>query len=89
MTKEALIEAVAKVCDSKAQAARAVDAMIDAISQALAAGKKITLTGFGTFMVSQRAARTGRNPKTGETISIPAMKVPRFKAGKALKDAVR
>lgn len=89
MTKEALIEAVAKVCDSKAQAARAVDAMIDAISQALAAGKKVTLTGFGTFMVSQRAARTGRNPKTGETISIPAMKVPRFKAGKALKDAVK
>lgn len=89
MTKEALIEAVAKVCDSKAQAARAVDAMVDAISQALAAGKKVTITGFGTFMVSKRAARTGRNPKTGETISIPAMKVPRFKAGKALKDAVK
>ena len=89
MTKEALVEAVTKVCDSKAQASRAVDAMTDAISKALASGQKVTITGFGTFMVSQRAARQGRNPQTGESISIPAMKVPRFKAGKALKDAVR
>jgi DNA-binding protein HU-beta len=89
MTKAELVEAVAKVCDSKAQASRAVDAMVDAISKALASGQKAAITGFGTFLVSQRAARQGRNPQTGETISIPAMKVPRFKAGKALKDAVK
>jgi DNA-binding protein HU-beta len=89
MTKEALVEAVAKVCDSKAQAARAVDAMVDAVSKSLASGQKVTITGFGTFLVSQRAARTGRNPQTGASIQIPAMKVPRFKAGKALKDAVK
>ena len=62
--------------------------MIDAISEALAAGEKVALVGFGTFEVSERAAREGRNPRSGETMSIPASKMPKFKAGKALKDMV-
>ncbi len=63
--------------------------MIQAITQALKEGDQVTLVGFGTFLVRERAARTGRNPRTGETINIKASKVPSFKAGKALKDAVQ
>ena len=89
MNKQDLIDAVAKTADlSKASAARAVDATIAAISNSLKAGNKVTLVGFGTFDVSERAARTGRNPRTGATLKIKAAKVPKFRAGKTLKDAV-
>jgi DNA-binding protein HU-beta len=89
MNKAELIEAVAASADlSKASAARAVDAVIDAVTGALKGGDQVSVVGFGTFLVRDRAARTGRNPKTGEAISIAASKVPSFKAGKALKDAV-
>lgn len=73
---------------SKTDAERALDAMIDAIKTALQSGAQVSLVGFGTFVVRTRAARTGRNPRTGEEITIPASKVPAFKPGKALKDAV-
>lgn len=89
MNKSELIDAVAAGADiSKAAAGRAVDAMFDAIGDALKNGEQVNLVGFGTFLVRERAARTGRNPRTGETIDIAASKVPSFKAGKALKDAV-
>jgi DNA-binding protein HU-beta len=89
VNKTELIDAVAEGADiSKAAATRAVDTMLDSISKTLATGNQVTLVGFGTFSVKQRAARTGRNPRTGEPIDIPAAKVPGFKAGKALKDAV-
>ncbi len=89
MNKTELIDAVAEGADiSKAAASRAVDTMLDSISNSLAKGDQVTLVGFGTFSVKDRAARTGRNPRTGEPIDIPAAKVPGFKAGKALKDAV-
>ena len=89
MNKTELIDAVAEGADiSKAAATRAVDTMLDSISKTLATGNQVTLVGFGTFSVKARAARTGRNPRTGEPIDIPAAKVPGFKAGKALKDAV-
>ncbi len=89
MNKSELIDAVAAGADiSKAAAGRAVDSMIDAVSGALKDGDQVNLIGFGTFLVRERAARTGRNPRTGETINIAAAKVPSFKAGKALKDAV-
>jgi DNA-binding protein HU-beta len=89
MNKTELIEAVADSADlSKAAASRAVDAMVESISDALREGDQVTLVGFGTFSVRERSARTGRNPQTGETIEIPASKVPGFKPGKALKDAV-
>ena len=89
MNKTELIDAVAEGADiSKAAASRAVDTMLDSISKSLAKGDPVTLVGFGTFSVKDRAARTGRNPRTGEPINIPAAKVPGFKAGKALKDAV-
>lgn len=90
MNKSELIEAVAQSADiSKAAAGRAVDGMVQAITQALKEGDQVTLVGFGTFLVRERAARTGRNPRTGESIDIKASKVPGFKAGKALKDAVQ
>ncbi|MCW9088775.1 MAG: HU family DNA-binding protein [Gammaproteobacteria bacterium] len=73
---------------SKAAAGRALDSMIDSVSGALKQGDTVNLIGFGTFMVRERAARTGRNPRTGESIKIAASKNPSFKAGKALKDAV-
>jgi len=73
---------------TKADAGRAVDAMIEVIKKALKKGEDVTLVGFGTFSVRKRAARQGRNPQTGETIKIKASKNPAFKAGKALKDAV-
>lgn len=89
MTKDELIEAVAKVCDSKKQAGDAVNATLDAISKALSKGDKVALTGFGVFSVSKRAARTGVNPRTGAKIKIAATTVPKFKAGKGLKEAVK
>ena len=89
MNKAELIDSIATHGGlSKAQAGQALDATISAISEALKAGETVTLVGFGTFSVKERAARSGRNPKTGETIAIAATKVPGFKAGKGLKDAV-
>ncbi|WP_405223984.1 MULTISPECIES: HU family DNA-binding protein [Lentisalinibacter] len=89
MNKAELIEAVADSADlSKADATRAVDAVLDSITGALKQGNTVSLVGFGTFSVKHRAARTGRNPRTGESIQISASNVPGFKAGKGLKDAV-
>ena len=89
MNKSELIDAIATSADlSKAAASNALDATLTAIEEALATGDQVTLVGFGTFSVKERAARTGRNPQTGEEIQISAAKVPSFKAGKGLKDAV-
>ena len=89
MNKQELIENIAESADiTKAAAGRALDSMIDSVSGALKEGDSVVLVGFGTFTVRDRAARTGRNPQTGEEIQIAAAKVPAFKAGKALKDAV-
>ena len=89
MNKSELAEAVAEAANlSKADGARAVDAVIDTISNTLSSGNNVALVGFGTFQVKDRSARMGRNPRTGETIQIKASKVPSFKAGKGLKDAV-
>lgn len=89
MNKTQLIDVVAtKTGLKKAQAEAAVNAMNEAIAEALAAGDKVQLIGFGTYEVKERAARDGRNPKTGEVIKIAASKAPAFTAGKALKDAV-
>jgi len=89
MNKAELIDAVAESADiSKASATRALDGALDAILNALKGGDQVTLVGFGTFSVRARAARTGRNPRTGDPIQIKASNVPGFKAGKALKDAV-
>ena len=92
MNKSELVDAMADKADlSKADAERALNAFTDAVTETLAQDndEKITLVGFGTFSTSERAARTGRNPQTGETINIPATVVPKFKAGKSLKDAVK
>lgn len=89
MNKSELIEAMAEAADiPKAAAGRALDGMVDAVIEALKSGDQVSLVGFGTFSVKERAARTGRNPQTGATIEIAASKIPGFKAGKALKDAV-
>lgn len=89
MNKSDLVEAIAKSADiSKAAAARALDSTVDAITKALKKGDSVSLVGFGTFKVGKRAARNGRNPRTGATIKIKAAKVPKFSAGKGLKDAV-
>jgi DNA-binding protein HU-beta len=89
MNKAELIEAMADAADiSKAAAGRALDGMVEAITDAMKKGDSLSLVGFGTFSVKERAAREGRNPQTGETIHIKASKIPSFKAGKALKDAV-
>jgi DNA-binding protein HU-beta len=89
MNKAELIEAMADAADiTKAAAGKALDGMVDAIVDALKKGEHVSLVGFGTFAVRERAARSGRNPKTGEEITIEASRVPAFKAGKALKDAV-
>lgn len=89
MNKTDLIEAMADAADiSKAAAGRALEGLIDAVAAALKAGDTVSVVGFGTFTVRERAARTGRNPRTGEEITIAASKSPAFKAGKALKDAV-
>lgn len=89
MNKSELVDAIAAEADvSKAAAGRAVDAMVSAVTTALQRGEQVSLVGFGTFTVRERAARTGRNPQTGENIEIQAARIPAFKAGKALKDAV-
>ena len=89
MNKGELIEAVANATSStKADAGRAIDATVDAITKALKKSDTVTLIGFGTFKVSKRAARTGRNPQTGAELKIPARNAPSFKAGAALKAAV-
>lgn len=89
MNKNDLIEHVAKQADiSKAASGRAVDSLIGAIKTTLKKGGSVTLVGFGTFVVSKRAGRTGRNPRTGTAIKIKAAKVPKFRPGKALKDAI-
>ncbi len=89
MNKTELIDAIAASADiPKAAAGRALDAVVDSITAALKRGDSVALVGFGTFAVKDRAARTGRNPQTGQEIQIPAARVPGFKAGKALKDAV-
>ena len=89
MNKGEFIDAVAVAAGlSKMDATRAVDAVISVVGSTLKKGDAVTLVGFGTFEVRSRAARQGRNPKTGETINIPAAKVPAFKAGKGLKDAI-
>lgn len=90
MTKLNMVEAIAKKAGvTKAEAARVLDAVVSSVTDALASGEKVTLTGFGTFEVRQRAARMGRNPQTGETIQIAAQRTPAFRAGKTLKDAVK
>ena len=88
MTKQDLVSEVANVGITKKQAAVAVNAVFDAIKDSLAAGDKVSLVGFGSFSVKKRAAREGRNPRTGKPLKIPAKKVPVFKPGKALRDAV-
>lgn len=89
MNKSQLIDSIAEQADiSKAAAGRALDSFIDVVSDTLANGDAVTLVGFGTFSVRERAARPGRNPQSGETIQIAAANIPAFKAGKAFKDAV-
>ncbi|MCB2099937.1 MAG: HU family DNA-binding protein [Rhodobacterales bacterium] len=89
MNKNDLIAAVAGSTGlSKADATKAVDSVFAAVTDSLQKGQEVRLVGFGTFSVATRAATQGRNPRTGETINIPASKQPKFKAGKALKDAV-
>ncbi len=89
MNKSELIDQIAKSADiSKAAAGRALDAAVGAIKTSLKKGGMVTLVGFGTFYVGKRAARSGRNPRTGATIKIKAARVPKFRAGAALKDAV-
>ena len=89
MNKSELIDAIAASADiPKATAGRALDAVIESVTGALKAGDSVVLVGFGTFQIKERGARTGRNPQTGAEIKIAAAKVPGFKAGKGLKDAV-
>ena len=90
MNKNELIEAIAEKSElSRVAAGRALSATIEAITQALGKGDSVTLVGFGSFLISQRKARDGHNPQTGEVMKIPAMRVPRFRPGKLLKDAVK
>ncbi len=89
MNKSEFVDAIADKADlAKSDAAKVIDAMVDVIGDQLNNGEQITLVGFGTFLVSRREARKGRNPQTGKEIDIAASNVPRFKPGKALKDAV-
>ncbi len=89
MNKSDLVDAIATSADiSKAAAARALDGMLDAVKKSLKKGEEVSLVGFGSFSVENRAARKGRNPQTGAEITIKAAKVPKFRAGKGLKDAV-
>ena len=89
MNKADMIEQIAQAAEvSKSAAERAVDALVSAIKTSLKKGDMVTLVGFGTFYVGKRKAREGRNPRTGEPIKIAAAKVPKFRAGKALKDAI-
>ncbi len=90
MTKGEVVEAIAKEAGlTKADAERALNAFTDTVKKSLKKGKAVTLVGFGTFDVSKRKARMGRNPQTGEAIKIAAAKLPKFRAGKGLKDAVK
>lgn len=90
MNKTELVEKVAQDCEiSKAVAEKALNSVMDAVMEAMSAGDKVTLVGFGTFSVSARAAREGRNPQTGKAIKIPATKVVKFKAGSKLADAAK
>jgi len=90
MNKQALIEAVHETLgDTKASAEKAVDKIFDSITDSLKKGEEVSVAGFGIFSAKERAARTARNPRTGEPIQVPAMRVPKFRAAKALKDAVR
>lgn len=89
MNKTELIDVMAEGADlSKAAAGRALESAMDAIKKALKKGDMVTLVGFGSFYVGKRAARMGRNPRTGETVEIKAAKIPKFRAGKTLKDGV-
>ena len=89
VNKNELVDAVANAASiKKSEAETVIDAVFDSITKELKKGGEVRLTGFGTFVVSQRAATEGRNPRTGETIKIAARKVPRFRAGKGLKDAI-
>lgn len=89
VNKSELIDSIADSADlSKAAAGRVLDATIEAVKKAMKKGEMVTLVGFGTFYVGKRAARTGRNPRTGDAIKIKAAKVPKFRAGKGLKDAI-
>jgi len=89
VNKSQLIDKIAADADiSKAAAGRVLDAFMDSVTEALKGGDEVALVGFGTFSVRERAARTGRNPQTGKELTIPAGKVPGFRAGKALKDSV-
>jgi len=89
MNKTELVASVAEKAElSKKDAEKAVAAMLESVEEALKAGDKVALVGFGTFEVKERAARTGKNPRTGEAVKIPAARVPVFKAGKLLKDTV-
>ncbi|OGA27696.1 MAG: DNA-binding protein HU [Betaproteobacteria bacterium RIFCSPLOWO2_12_FULL_67_28] len=89
MNKADMIEQIAQAAEiSRSAAERAVDAMVAAVKLSLRKGEAVTLVGFGSFYASQRAARAGRNPRTGAEIRIPAALVPKFRAGKALKDAI-
>jgi len=89
VTKADLVNAIAEKAGlSKADAEKALKAFTDAVAEALKASEKVSLVGFGTFSVGERAARQGQNPQTGAKINIPAAKVPKFKAGKALKDSI-
>jgi DNA-binding protein HU-beta len=90
VNKAELIEHIANNAElNKAQAGRALEAMIDAVRRTLKKGDSVSLIGFGTFAVTKRAARTGRNPRTGATIKIKAAKIPKFRPGKGLKDAIK
>jgi DNA-binding protein HU-beta len=89
VNKADLIEQIAQAAEiSKSAAERAVDALVNSVKASLRKGEDVTLVGFGTFYASTRAARTGRNPRTGEAVEIKAAKLPKFRAGKALKDAI-
>lgn len=88
MTKSELVAAISQHFKTKAEAERALEAVLESIQDSLKKGEDVRIVGFGTFSVSHRAARTGRNPRTGEEIKIPATKTPAFKAGKELKEAV-
>ena len=90
MTKTELIDKISSGAGlSKADASRALDSTLEAVKASLKKGQKVTLVGFGTFAVTKRKARKGRNPRTGQVINIPAAKIPKFTTGKALKDAVK
>ncbi|TSE19825.1 DNA-binding protein HU [Tepidimonas alkaliphilus] len=89
MNKAQLIEHIAEQAQlTRQEAARALEAMLDGVKRTLARGGEVTLVGFGTFAVDERAARKGRNPQTGEVVQIPAARIPKFRPGKALRDAV-